>query len=161
MASFGYFPLAVADAAQLRARRQLAKLALYARFANVLAISVVGSVMWILYETWFRASALNQKWQVDWSPPSFWHVLSFLLLGAICVLWAPSDAATQFAYGEIAGKDDAPGALFDGFEGRDGGDWRRAAAGTRTRRMDANGRRERFRPGTWEGVRAWAWVRPR
>ena len=109
--------------AQLRARRQLAKLALYARFANVLAVSVVGSVMWILYETWFRATdALNQKWQVDWVVGAFWHVLSFLLLGAICVLWAPSDAATQFAYGEIAGKDDAPGALFDGFEGWDFGD---------------------------------------
>lgn len=109
---------------QLRARRQLAKLALYARFTNVLAVSVVGSVMWILYETWFRATdALNQKWQVDWVVGAFWHVLSFLLLGAICVLWAPSDdAATQFAYGEVSGKDDATGAMFDGFEGWDFGD---------------------------------------
>ena len=46
---------------QLRARRQLAKLNLYAKFTNVLAISVVGSVMWIGYETWFRATdALNE-----------------------------------------------------------------------------------------------------
>ena len=80
--------------------------------------------MWILYETWFRATdALNQKWQVDWVVGAFWHVLSFLLLGAICVLWAPSDdAATQFAYGEVSGKDDATGAMFDGFEGWDFGE---------------------------------------
>ena len=109
---------------QLRARRQLAKLALYARFTNVLAVSVVGSVMWIAYETWFRATdALNQKWRADWVVGAFWHVLSFLLLGAICVLWAPGDGATQFAYGEVAGKDDKDaGAMFDGFEGWDFGD---------------------------------------
>ena len=105
---------------QLRARRQLAKLNLYAKFTNVLAISVVGSVMWIGYETWFRATdALNEKWESDWVVGAFWHLLSFLLLAAICVLWAPSDAATQFAYSEV-GKNDP--AMFDGLEGWDFGD---------------------------------------
>ena len=62
---------------QLRARRQLAKLNLYAKFTNVLAISVVGSVMWIGYETWFRATdALNEKWESDWVVGAFWHLLS-------------------------------------------------------------------------------------
>jgi hypothetical protein len=53
--------------AQLQARRQSAKLDLYRRFTNTLAISVVISVAWIGYEMWFKVSdAFNEKWETDW-----------------------------------------------------------------------------------------------
>ena len=121
--------VAVADADAAPRATTTGKLALYARFTNVLAVSVVGSVDVILYEAWFRATdALNQKWQVDWVVGAFWHVLSFLLLGAICV-WAPSDdAATQFAYGEVSGRTTRPGRCSAAGGGDFGGrrrEWRR------------------------------------
>ena len=71
------------------------------------AISVVISVAWIGYEMWFKVSdAFNEKWETDWVTAAFWHLLSFGINAVICILWRPTDAATQFAYSELDALDD-------------------------------------------------------
>jgi hypothetical protein len=37
---------------------------------------------------------------------AFWHLLSFGINAVICILWRPTDAATQFAYSELDALDD-------------------------------------------------------
>ena len=93
--------------AQLQARRQTAKLDLYRRFTNTMAISVVISVAWIGYEMWFKVSdAFNEKWETDWITAAFWHLLSLGITAVICILWRPTDAATQYAYSELDAMED-------------------------------------------------------
>ena len=56
---------------------------------------------------WFKVSdAFNEKWETDWVTAAFWHVLSLGINVVICVLWRPTDAATQFAYSELDTLDD-------------------------------------------------------
>ncbi|KAF5177301.1 Transmembrane protein 87a [Thalictrum thalictroides] len=91
---------------KLQMRRSMAKLELYRKFTNSLAISVLISVAWIGYELYFNASdPLSELWQRAWIIPAFWTVLAYILLLVICVLWAPSQNPTRFAYSEETGDD--------------------------------------------------------
>lgn len=84
---------------KLQARRMLAKLDIYRKFTNALVVAVVVSVGWICYELYFKANdAYNEHWQNAWIVPAFWQVLSFSLLSVICILWAPSQNSTRYAY---------------------------------------------------------------
>ncbi|CAA2985875.1 transmembrane protein 87A-like isoform X1 [Olea europaea var. sylvestris] len=76
---------------KLQARRMIAKLDIYRKFTNALAVAVIVSVGWICYELYFKSNDVyNEQWQNAWIIPAFWQVLSFSLLCAICALWAPS-----------------------------------------------------------------------
>ncbi|GAQ77593.1 hypothetical protein KFL_000010420 [Klebsormidium nitens] len=87
--------------AQLQNRRQGAKLDLYRKFTNALAVSVLISIAWIAYEMWFKVTdQLNERWQSDWILQAFWQVLNGGILAVICYLWAPTHNATRFAYGD-------------------------------------------------------------
>ncbi|CAL6317453.1 unnamed protein product [Bathycoccus prasinos] len=78
--------------AQLQQRRQMAKLSLYRYFTNALALSVVLSFVWVVYEMWFKVTdAFNEKWEADWITAAFWHVLNFALTVVICFLWRPME----------------------------------------------------------------------
>jgi len=89
---------------QLSQRRQGTKLTLYRQYTNALAISVVVSSLWIAYEMYFKMQdSFNEHWQTDYINNAFWHILSFLLLTIICVLWRPTDKATRYAYDADAG----------------------------------------------------------
>lgn len=91
---------------KLQMRRSVAKLDLYRKFTNTLAVSVLLSVAWIGYELYFNASdPLSELWERAWIIPAFWNVLSFILLAIICILWAPSHNPTRFAYSEETGDD--------------------------------------------------------
>jgi len=91
---------------KLQARRRFAKLELYRKFTNSLALAVVISVLWIGYELYFKATdPFGERWQSFWVIPAFWYVLSFILLVVICVLWAPSQNSTRYAYSEEVGED--------------------------------------------------------
>ena len=58
--------------AQLQQRRQMAKLSLYRYFTNALALSVVLSFVWVVYEMWFKVTdAPNEKWEADWITARF------------------------------------------------------------------------------------------
>lgn len=91
---------------KLQVRRSVAKLDLYRKFTNSLAVSVLLSVAWIGYELYFNATdPLSELWQRAWIISAFWNVLSLILLGVICFLWAPSQNPTRYAYSEEMGDD--------------------------------------------------------
>ncbi|MCE3049268.1 hypothetical protein HAX54_044489 [Datura stramonium] len=84
---------------KLQIRRSMAKLELYRKFTNSLAVSVLLSVAWIGYELYFNASdPLSELWRRAWIIPAFWTLLAYLLLLVICILWAPSNNPTRYAY---------------------------------------------------------------
>ncbi|KAL5710071.1 Transmembrane protein 87A [Ranunculus cassubicifolius] len=89
---------------KLQMRRSMAKLELYRKFTNSLAVAVLISVAWIGYELYFNASdPLSELWQRAWIIPAFWTVLAYALLAIICILWAPSLNPTRYAYSEETG----------------------------------------------------------
>ncbi|KAI3837726.1 hypothetical protein MKX03_008333 [Papaver bracteatum] len=91
---------------KLQMRRSMAKLELYRKFTNSLAVSVLLSVAWIGYELYFNATdPLSELWRRAWIIPAFWSVLAYLLLLVICVLWSPSQNPTRYAYSEETGDD--------------------------------------------------------
>ncbi|WOL14764.1 transmembrane protein 87B [Canna indica] len=91
---------------KLQIRRNTAKLELYRKFTNTLAVSVLLSVAWIGYELYFNATdPLSELWQRAWIVSAFWNVLSYVLLGVICILWAPSQNPTRYAYSEDTNDD--------------------------------------------------------
>ncbi|XP_010531880.1 PREDICTED: transmembrane protein 87A-like [Tarenaya hassleriana] len=91
---------------KLQARRMLVKLDIYRKYTNALAVAVLVSVGWICYEIYFKSKDVyNEHWQNAWIIPGFWQLLSFSLLTIICVLWAPSQNSTRYAYsGEANGE---------------------------------------------------------
>ncbi|KAM1253602.1 uncharacterized protein LOC126629566 [Malus sylvestris] len=91
---------------KLQIRRSMAKLELYRKFTNSLAVSVLLSVAWIGYELYFNATdPLSELWRRAWVIPAFWTLLAYLLLVVICVLWAPSHNPTGYAYSEETADD--------------------------------------------------------
>ncbi|KAL3524067.1 hypothetical protein ACH5RR_016901 [Cinchona calisaya] len=92
---------------KLQIRRTMAKLELYRKFTNALAVSVLLSVVWIGYELYFNASdPFGEAWRRAWIIPAFWTLLAYLLLMVICVLWAPSHNPTRYTY---SGEDEEEG----------------------------------------------------
>ncbi|XP_030456117.1 uncharacterized protein LOC115677164 isoform X1 [Syzygium oleosum] len=84
---------------QLQTKRNMAKLELYRKFTNSLAVSVLLSIAWIGFELYFNATdPLSELWQVYWIIPTFWTILAYSLLVVICILWAPSRNPTRYAY---------------------------------------------------------------
>ncbi|XP_009362785.2 transmembrane protein 87A-like [Pyrus x bretschneideri] len=91
---------------KLQIRRSMAKLELYRKFTNFLAVTVLLSVAWIGYELYFNATdPLSELWRRAWIIPAFWTLLAYLLLMVICVLWAPSNNPTGYAYSEETADD--------------------------------------------------------
>ncbi|KAK9099564.1 hypothetical protein Syun_026609 [Stephania yunnanensis] len=84
---------------KLQARRLMAKLEIYRKFTNALAVAVIVSVGWICYELYFKSrDVYNEQWRRAWIIPAFWQVLSFSLLCVICALWAPSQNSMRYSY---------------------------------------------------------------
>ncbi|KAL7146679.1 hypothetical protein ABFS83_06G057600 [Erythranthe nasuta] len=98
---------------KLQIRRSMAKLELYRKFTNALAVSVLLSVAWIGYELYFNASdPLSELWRRAWIITAFWTLLSFTLLVFICILLSPSHNPTRYAY--ETGDDDEEGLSLTG-----------------------------------------------
>lgn len=92
--------------ALLQTKKASHKLDLYRKFTNALALSVVVSIAWIGYEMYSKVSdKYNENWQNDWIMAGFWHILTFILLTVICILWAPSQNSTRYAYSEDVADD--------------------------------------------------------
>ncbi|RZC89983.1 hypothetical protein C5167_029049 [Papaver somniferum] len=84
---------------KLQAKRMTAKLDIYRKFTNSLAVAVIVSVAWFCYELYFKSNDIyNEQWRSAWIIPAFWHVLSFSLLCVICALWAASQNSMRYAY---------------------------------------------------------------
>ncbi|CAI9091893.1 OLC1v1027001C1 [Oldenlandia corymbosa var. corymbosa] len=95
---------------KLQIKRSMAKLELYRKFTNALAVSVLVSVAWIGYELYFNASdPYSESWRRAWIIPAFWTLLAYLLLMVICILWAPSHNPTRYTYADEAADDEEEG----------------------------------------------------
>lgn len=90
---------------QLSTRRQSAKLTLYRRFSYVLVASIGLSGLWVAWQMGVLLfGSLDSRWATLWVFDAFWHVLYFVLLVAICLLWAPSGNNLQYAYMDELGQ---------------------------------------------------------
>ncbi|RCV13958.1 hypothetical protein SETIT_2G388200v2 [Setaria italica] len=84
---------------KLKARRMTAKLEMYRRLNNALIIAVAVSLGWITFEIHFKSTEeYNERWRAAWVIPAGWQLISFSLLCAICLIWAPSQTSTRYAY---------------------------------------------------------------
>lgn len=91
---------------KLQMRRSIAKLEVYRKFTNALAVFVLLSIAWIGYELYFNATdPISELWRIYWIIPAFWSLLAFSLLVVICILWAPSRNPTRYAYAGDTGDD--------------------------------------------------------
>nr|GEV11152.1 transmembrane protein 87B-like [Tanacetum cinerariifolium] len=91
---------------KLQMRRSIAKLEVYRKFTNALALFVLLSIAWIGYELYFNATdPISELWRIYWIIPAFWSLLAYSLLVVICILWAPSRNPTRYAYGGDTGDD--------------------------------------------------------
>ncbi|ERM99456.1 transmembrane protein 87A [Amborella trichopoda] len=91
---------------KLQSRRMMAKLDIYRKFTNALAVAVIVSLGWLGYELYFKSKDVyNERWQSAWVVPAFWQVISLSLLCVICTLWAPSQNSTRYAYSEDVNED--------------------------------------------------------
>lgn len=92
---------------QLQVKRSSVKLDIYRKFSNALAVTVIVSVAWIVYEVYFKATdPFNERWQRGWIISAFWDILALLLLCVICYLWAPSQSSQRYAYSEKGDEDE-------------------------------------------------------
>ncbi|KAL0429940.1 UNVERIFIED_CONTAM: Transmembrane protein 87A [Sesamum radiatum] len=72
---------------KLQARRLSAKLDIYRKFTNALAVAVIVSVGWICYELYFKSKDVyNEQWQNAWIIPAsgnlvFLSLVSYVLFG--------------------------------------------------------------------------------
>ena len=56
-------------------------------------------------QMYFRLSdPFNERWQAEWILSCFWHVLTFVMLLLICVLWSPSQNANRWEEGSARGR---------------------------------------------------------
>ncbi|KAF8679302.1 hypothetical protein HU200_046084 [Digitaria exilis] len=86
---------------KLKARRMTEKLEMYRRLTNALLITVAMSLGWITFEIHFKSTdEYNERWRAAWVIPAVWQLISFSLLCAICLIWAPSQTSTRYAYSE-------------------------------------------------------------
>lgn len=87
--------------ATVAARRATAKLALYRRFTNTLAVAVWASIAFIAYETYAKVTdPYAERWRADWAGAAFWAAADFAFTAAVATLFRPCPAATRFAYSE-------------------------------------------------------------
>lgn len=96
---------------RLRARRSKTARLLdtYRRFGTAVTIAAAVSLGWAAFEAHFRWTEGEERWRVAWVIPAVWQLISFALLCAVCLLWAPShDSASRFAddAGVFRGDDD-------------------------------------------------------
>ncbi|XP_071738428.1 uncharacterized protein [Rutidosis leptorrhynchoides] len=91
---------------KLQMRRSIAKLEVYRKFTNALALFVLLSIAWIGYELYFNATdPISELWRIYWIIPAFWSLLAYSLLVVICILWAPFRNPTRYAYAGDPGDD--------------------------------------------------------
>lgn len=95
--------------AQLKARRQVVKLAMYQWLFYTLAASAVVSALVVLYEVFsFAFSDVDAAWRTAWLQPAFWQLLYFFVLLALAALWRPTHNNTRYAYADVRADAAAP-----------------------------------------------------
>ncbi|KAH9301305.1 hypothetical protein KI387_012888, partial [Taxus chinensis] len=91
---------------KLHVRKSFAKLDLYRKFTNSLALAVLFSVALIGRELYSKITdPFNENWYSSWIIIALWNSLAFVLLCIICFMWAPSHNGTRYAFSDEAGND--------------------------------------------------------
>merc|ERR1711953_303628 len=86
----------------LRLRRNVIKLTLYRRFANIVVFMVVASVIFILWDIQtHRTGACIEIWDEVWLNQAFWHLLFSIILFSIMILWRPSAMSKRYEYSPL------------------------------------------------------------
>jgi len=86
---------------QLTVRQQEAKLKIYQRFWQILITTAIFSVIWAVYQVFVTmGSNEDKRWDTLWAFEGMWHVIYFVVLVAVAILWRPSENATAYAYSE-------------------------------------------------------------
>ncbi|KAK3127688.1 hypothetical protein QOZ80_7AG0577000 [Eleusine coracana subsp. coracana] len=86
---------------KLKATRMTLKLEMYRKFTNALIIGVALSLGWTAFETHFKSTdEYNERWRAAWVIPAVWQLISFSLLCAVCLIWAPSHSSMRYAYSD-------------------------------------------------------------
>jgi len=92
---------------QLSLRRQVIKLAMYKRFFLTLIASGLVTALVILIQLFVSVSvSSDETWSWWWIWNGFWHLLYFLILAVIALLWRPTTNNTRYACAEMS---DYPG----------------------------------------------------
>ena len=105
----------------LRIRKNLVKLSLYRHFTNILIVSVIASVafmIWVIKVHHFNNCITD--WKEIWIDDAFWHFLFALILLAIMVLWRPTANNQRYAFTpliDVGEDDDDDMTLSDAFQG--------------------------------------------
>ena len=87
--------------ATVAARRAAAKLDLYRRFTNALAVMVWASIAFTAYETYAKVTdPFAARWRLEWVHTAFWVALDAAFTAAVALLFRPCPAAARFAYSE-------------------------------------------------------------
>ena len=109
----------LATISDLEKKGQAVKLLLFRRFRNVLAMSVLFSLVWSTYS---MAASLEgyyeEHWKSRWSLTAVWEVFYVVILMVIALLWMPSKNSQRYAYSiQLATSDPDDGREEDGIGG--------------------------------------------
>lgn len=87
---------------QLIYRKQSIKLEMYKRLFITLVLSGLASALVVIYQLYaVLTSSVDDRWETWWIWESFWHVLYFLVLLVICILWRPTENNLRYAFAEL------------------------------------------------------------
>jgi len=94
--------------AQLKKKRQMAKLRLYKKFSWCLGISLAAAFIFACYQLYYVWMKLYlENWRVMWIlEVGFWQVLFTVIFLSIMVLWRPSRHASHYAYSQQIATED-------------------------------------------------------
>eukprot|EP00300_Choanocystis_sp_HF-7_P029852 c3770_g1_i1.p1 GENE.c3770_g1_i1~~c3770_g1_i1.p1 ORF type:complete len:322 (+),score=71.21 c3770_g1_i1:612-1577(+) len=92
---------------ELSERKQIAKLRVYRQFWQLLFAAGVFSVLWALYQIVMTfGSDEDGRWDSLWTYEGMWHIIYFVVLVAVAILWRPNPNTKAYVYMDQVGTDD-------------------------------------------------------
>ncbi|WP_411027419.1 hypothetical protein, partial [Salmonella sp. s54925] len=83
----------------LRIRKNVIKLTLYRHFTNILVVSVIASVAFMIWAIkYHHLNVCIKDWKELWIDDAFWHFLFAIVLLAIMILWRPTVNNQRYAF---------------------------------------------------------------
>lgn len=100
--------------AVLRVRRNAVKLQMYQRFRMMLTICVVAATAVLMWMVVDKVQG-SPDWRNQWLKDGFWHILFFVILVSISVLWRPTNNNARFAYSPLETIDESENVVTPNF----------------------------------------------
>uniref|UniRef100_A0A7E4ULE5 Transmembrane receptor, eukaryota n=1 Tax=Panagrellus redivivus TaxID=6233 RepID=A0A7E4ULE5_PANRE len=97
--AYWIFSSLIATMRSLRMRRNDVKLALYRHFTNVLCLSVVVAVVYMIWSIYIHSiRRCVSEWKQLWIDTAFWHIYFVSILIVIMYLWRPAANNQRYAF---------------------------------------------------------------